>query len=103
LFGERAIRRGNYKAILVPNESNTAKWELYDLSRDKGESINLAHEQEDVLKELVEAWFTYEAETGVIVAEDGWAVRMSPDLITSKRIQNIVARIRYWLVPHDEI
>ncbi|CAF1067131.1 unnamed protein product [Didymodactylos carnosus] len=103
LFGERAIRRGNYKAILVPNESNTAKWELYDLSRDKGELINVAHEREDVLKELVEAWFIYEAETGVILAEDGWAVRMSYDLIASKRIQNVVARIRYWLVPHDEI
>ena len=103
LFGERAIRRGNYKAILVPNESNTARWELYDLSRDKGELINLADERGDVLKELVEAWFTYETETGVILAEDGWAVRYSSDLVASKRIENVVARIRYWLVPHDEI
>ncbi|CAF1669843.1 unnamed protein product, partial [Adineta ricciae] len=31
LFGQRAIRRGNYKAIFIPNESNTSKWELYDL------------------------------------------------------------------------
>ena len=103
LFGQRAIRRGNYKAILVPNESNTAKWELYDLSQDKGELINLANERQDVLKELVEAWFIYETETGVILAEDGWAVRMSSDLVLSKRIQKAVARIRYWLVPHDEI
>ncbi|CAF2717152.1 unnamed protein product [Rotaria sp. Silwood2] len=103
LFGQRAIRRGNYKAILIPNESNTAKWELYDLSQDKGELINLAHEREDVLKELVEAWFIYETETGVIVPEDGWAVRMSSDLVASERIQNVVARIRYYLVPHDEL
>ncbi|CAF1139655.1 unnamed protein product [Rotaria sordida] len=79
LFGQRAIRHGNYKAILMPNEANTAKWELYDLSRDKGELINLADERPDLLKELVEAWFKYEAETGVMIPEDGWAVRLNPD------------------------
>lgn len=35
--------------------------------------------------------------------EDGWTIRMSADLLISKPIQNAVARIRYWLVPHDEI
>ncbi|CAF2846570.1 unnamed protein product [Rotaria sp. Silwood2] len=102
LFGQRAIRRGNYKAVLVPNEGKTAKWELYDLSRDKGELNNLADEQEDVLKELIEAWFAYEAETGVIVAEDGWAIRYSSDLVSFKSIQNIVSHLPNHL-PHDEI
>ena len=102
LFGQRAIRRGNYKAVLMPNEGNTAKWELYDLARDKGESINLAHEREDVLKELIEAWYTYEAETGVIVAEDGWSVRYPPDIFGSPIMQNIVSRLNN-TIPHDEM
>ncbi|CAF5000339.1 unnamed protein product, partial [Rotaria sp. Silwood1] len=75
LFAQRAIRRGKYKAILMPSEGNTSRWELYDLSRDKGELHNLAHETEHILKELIEAWFAYEAETGVVLPEDEWSVR----------------------------
>ena len=75
LFGEQAIRRGNYKAVLIPNQSNTAKWELYNLTSDKGELFDLADEQEDVLKDLMEAWSVYETEMGVVLAKDGWAVR----------------------------
>ena len=91
LFGQRAIRRGNYKAIFIPNELNAAKWELYDLTRDKGELINLADEREDVLNELIEAWFAYEAETGVIVAEDGWSIRYPPNIFGSLGVPNITS------------
>ncbi|CAF1301334.1 unnamed protein product [Adineta ricciae] len=88
LFGQRAIRRGNYKAIFIPNESNTSKWELYDLSKDKGESINLADQQEDVLKELIDAWFAYEVEMGIILPEDAWSVRYALTVSGSLGIQN---------------
>lgn len=75
LFGEQAIRQGNYKAILIPTESNTSQWELYNLTWDKGETMNVADVEEDVLKKLLAAWSIYLNETGVILAEDGWAVR----------------------------
>ncbi|CAF3142021.1 unnamed protein product [Rotaria sp. Silwood2] len=75
LFAQRAIRRGKYKAILMPSKGNTSQWELYDLSRDKAELNNLAHKEENVLKELIEAWYAYEAETGVILPEDTWSIR----------------------------
>ncbi|CAF1132589.1 unnamed protein product [Rotaria sordida] len=70
LFGERAIRRGNYKAVYIakgplPKET---KWELYDLTKDKDELKDLAEDKPEVLKELIELWFKYENETGVIVA-----------------------------------
>ncbi len=81
LFGQQAIRRGNYKAILMPNETNTAEWELYDLTQDKGELVNLAHNQQEVLKELINGWDAYEAEIGVVIAEDGWAVRYPPNVL----------------------
>lgn len=80
LFAQRAIRRGKYKAILMPSEGNSSQWELYDLSRDKGELHNLAQKQEHILKELIEAWFAYEAETGVILPEDEWSIRFPIDV-----------------------
>ena len=95
LFGQRAIRRGNYKAILIPNESNTANWELYDLTQDKGELVNLAREREDVLKELIDTWGTYETETGVIIPEDAWAIRYPPNIFGVLAAQNTT--------PHSEI
>lgn len=80
LFGEQAIRRGTYKAIFIPNQSNTSKWELYNLTWDKGELVNLADERPDVLDELIRAWSAYESEMGVVLAEDGWAIRYPPEL-----------------------
>lgn len=80
LFGEQAIRQGNYKAILIPNASNTAEWELYDLTQDKGELLNLADQREALLKNLTRAWDAYQAEMGVILPEDRWALRIPSEI-----------------------
>lgn len=50
--GHRAIRRGNWKAVAAEGEP----WELYDLSKDRIESNDLALPQADLLAELVAAW-----------------------------------------------
>jgi arylsulfatase A-like enzyme len=78
LFGQRAIRRGNYKAVYIPKRPypDETKWELYDLSQDKGELKDLAEEKPELLKELIELWMKYESETGVIVAPDPFEVGM---------------------------
>ncbi|CAF4290262.1 unnamed protein product, partial [Rotaria sp. Silwood2] len=88
LFAQRAIRRGKYKAILMPSKGNTSQWELYDLSRDKAELNNLAHREENVLKELIEAWYAYEAETGVILPEDTWSIRFPIEIALHRLIDN---------------
>ena len=89
LFGQqRVIRRGDYKAIFIPNKSNTAEWKLYDLTHDTGEMINLANEQKPILDELIEAWLEYETDVSVIVDEDGWAVRYIPKIFRSQNVQN---------------
>ncbi|CAF4730847.1 unnamed protein product [Rotaria sp. Silwood1] len=74
LFGERAIRRGNYKAVYIPKGPLSEKtlWELYDLTKDKGELKDLAEDKPEVLKELIDLWSKYENETGVIVAPDSY-------------------------------
>lgn len=64
LFGRRAIRRGNWKAVFEP-APGAEEWELYDLSKDVGEINNLAKEEPKILEELLVEWERYFAETGM--------------------------------------
>ncbi|MCJ1300910.1 hypothetical protein MMC08_003709, partial [Hypocenomyce scalaris] len=41
-------------------------WQLYDLSRDPGEIEDLADAQPEKVKEMLELWEQYRAETGVV-------------------------------------
>ncbi|WP_311269487.1 arylsulfatase [Sphingobium sp. WCS2017Hpa-17] len=66
LFGRRAIRRGKWKAIWLPEPLGTGTWQLYDLAADPGEANDLAQEETDTLAQLLEAWERYVSETGVV-------------------------------------
>ncbi len=50
--GHRALRRGDWKIVATREEP----WELYDLSRDRTETNNLAERHPDRLKDLVAEW-----------------------------------------------
>ncbi|PSN70393.1 putative arylsulfatase [Corynespora cassiicola Philippines] len=65
LFGRRAIRRGDWKAVFVPEPVGSDEWELYDLSKDLGENNNLAEERPEILKNLLEDWDRYVQDTGL--------------------------------------
>jgi arylsulfatase len=86
LFGQRAIRRGNYKAVFFPKQHlpEETKWELYDLTQDKGELKDLAEEKPELLKELIQLWVRYEAETGVIVAPDPYKLNYARFIIDAE-------------------
>ncbi|EDY18204.1 sulfatase [Chthoniobacter flavus Ellin428] len=56
--GNRALRMGDWKIVASGEKS---PWELYDLSKDRGEQNDLASSQPEKLKELVAEW---EKETG---------------------------------------
>jgi arylsulfatase len=86
LFGQRAIRRGNYKAVYFPKGPypEETKWELYDLTQDKGELKDLAEEKPELLKELIELWVRYENETGVIVAPDPYKLSYNRFIIDAE-------------------
>jgi arylsulfatase len=67
LFGRRAIRQGDWKAVYVPVPSwGTAAWQLYNLSVDPGEINDLAAAQPAILAGLLELWANYIRETGVL-------------------------------------
>ena len=55
----RALRRGDWKIVA---SGKSAPWELYDLSRDRSESVNLADQLPDLLAELVAIWTARDAE-----------------------------------------
>ena len=65
LFGNRAIRKGNWKAVLLARERSES-WELYNVGEDPAEQRNLAEERPEMLQELLEHWATYVAETGMV-------------------------------------
>ena len=67
LFGRRAIRQGDWKAVYIPVPSwGSAPWQLYDLAKDPGETNDLAAVHPDVLQALLDLWKRYTDETGVL-------------------------------------
>ncbi|BBZ78638.1 arylsulfatase [Mycolicibacterium anyangense] len=67
LFGRRAIRQGDWKALQLPPPYGPGTWQLYDLSRDPGEIHDLAAARPDKLADLLELWDRYVEENGVIL------------------------------------
>jgi len=60
--GNRAVRRGAWKAVAQYG----AGWELYDVERDRTETVDLAGEHPGVLRELVRRWEAWAARVGVV-------------------------------------
>ena len=67
LFGRRAIRQGDWKALYLPAPYGPGKWQLYDLSGDPGETEDMAETHPEKLAELLALWDTYVEENGVIL------------------------------------
>ncbi|KAH6999474.1 putative arylsulfatase [Ilyonectria destructans] len=65
LFGLRGIRRGNFKAVLIPPPRGSGEWELYNVAKDPGEIEDLAEMEKGILNELLTEWENYFAETGM--------------------------------------
>lgn len=66
LFGRRAIRQDDWKAVYVPDENGLSRWQLYDLARDRGEIEDLSAGEPAKLEALLTLWRHYVLETGVI-------------------------------------
>ena len=81
MFYQRAIRRGNMKAVFLPyalplfqskqrKPGELVQWQLFDLGKDPGETRDLAAEQPELLRNLVLDWQNYAAEKGVVLLEE---------------------------------
>ena len=59
LFGNRAVRQGNWKLRWQIKPFGKDDWELFDLATDPGELKDLAADHPDKLKEMVALWDDY--------------------------------------------
>jgi arylsulfatase len=97
LFGRRAIRKDDWKAVYVPGADGRSRWQLYDLSRDRGEIDDLAETHPARLRELLRLWEHYVAEAGVIETPlsifdadpSTWSTASAP-LLASKAPRDVV-------------
>lgn len=69
LFGKRAVRSGDWKAVLLPPPHGDGEWHLYNLAKDPRESVDLAADAPEILETLKQGWADYAADKGVILPE----------------------------------
>jgi arylsulfatase len=87
LGGQRALRRGAWKLVLMPVPFGSGDWCLYRIDRDPAELYDRAAERAERKRELVALWEQYARENGVSIANgspdeeggaDGAAQKSSP-------------------------
>lgn len=69
LFGMRALRKGDWKISNINRPFGTARWQLFNLADDPGETNNLATQQPERLQALIEAWRRYAQRTGIVLPD----------------------------------
>jgi len=66
MAGGKWLTRGDYKIVLVPPPFGIGEWQLYNLSKDPGETNDLSKRYPEKLEELKAAWKQYADEVGVV-------------------------------------
>jgi arylsulfatase len=67
IFGNRAVRQGEWKLRWQYEPFGKGEWELFNLASDPGERKNLATERPDRVKELTALWESYVRTNNVIL------------------------------------
>jgi arylsulfatase len=66
MAGGKWLRRGDYKAVLVPPPFGPGTWQLFNMAEDPGETNDLSSTSPEILAELKAAWQLYADEVGVV-------------------------------------
>jgi arylsulfatase A-like enzyme len=69
LFGNRAIRQGDWKLLWLCKPFGTSEWQLFNLKDDPGETRDLAAEKPEIRERLVQHWGEYVKTNGVILPD----------------------------------
>jgi len=69
LFGDRAVRQGDWKLRWQYKPFGTEAWELFNVTADPGERNDLAARQPDRVKAMVALWDDYVAANHVILPD----------------------------------
>jgi arylsulfatase len=84
LFGNRAIRQGDWKISWLYEPFGTEDWQLFNLTEDPGEQYDLSDKFPKKRKELIALWDEYVKTNGVIIGA------RSPFEQASKQLPNRV-------------
>src|SRR6185312_17006784 len=101
MLGSRAIWHQGWKAVTThPTLSgwshfNDDTWELYHVDTDRSELHDLAAEQPDKLRELVNLWYAEAGDNGAFPLDD----RSALEILTTPRPQLASPRDRYVYFP----
>jgi len=69
LFGNRAIRQGDWKISWLYQPLGTGGWQLFNLAQDPGEENDLSAEFPEKETELIALWDQYVATNGVVIGD----------------------------------
>jgi len=69
LFGNRALRMGDWKAVWLCAPFGPGAWQLFDLKADPGETVDLAASRPEILERLAGRWDDYAAANNVILPD----------------------------------
>lgn len=69
LFGHRYVRKDNWKIVWIAPPVGEGRWQLYDLTRDPGETRDLATTEPARLAELIDGWNDYVRANGVVLPD----------------------------------
>ena len=62
--GQRAVFRGDWKALWIAPPNGVGGWQLFNLAEDPGETTDLAADHPEVMTELAAAWERHAEEVG---------------------------------------
>lgn len=65
LYGNRALIRGDWKAVLTWAPEGNGQWQLFNLKTDPAESTDLAASSPELMRELIADWAGYAKDEGV--------------------------------------
>jgi arylsulfatase len=67
LYGNRALIKGDFKALLTWPPEGDGEWQLFDIIDDPAESQDLADARPELMRELITEWQRYAEEKGVAI------------------------------------
>jgi arylsulfatase A-like enzyme len=71
IFGNRAVRQGEWKLRWQFKPYGTGEWELYNVATDPGERRNVAAQNPDKVQSLMTVWDSYAQANNVILPSRG--------------------------------
>jgi arylsulfatase A-like enzyme len=67
LFGHRAVRQGDWKALWADGKNGSDTWQLFNLAEDPREVVDLAAREPEKLQHMIGLWEEYARDNNVIL------------------------------------